>query len=84
MKKAALYKWVTHFSDRRKSVTDEERSGQQATNITEENIAKISQIVHENRQLTVRSIAEQANIDRDTVRKILSEDLDMKIGRAHV
>jgi len=41
------------------------------------NIAKVHQIVHENRQLTVRSIAEQVNIDRETVRKILSEDLDM-------
>jgi hypothetical protein len=66
MKKAALYNWVTHFSDRRESVTDEERSGQPASNRTEENIVKVSQIVHENRQLTVRSIAEQANIDRET------------------
>jgi len=31
-----------------------------------------------NCQLTVRSIAEQVNIDRETVRKILSEDLDMR------
>jgi hypothetical protein len=30
------------------------------------NIAKVCQIVRENRQLTVRSIAEQANIDRET------------------
>jgi len=28
--------------------------------------------------LTVRSIAEQVNIDRETVRKILTEDLDMR------
>jgi len=34
--------------------------------------------VHENHQLTVRSIAEQVNIDRKTVRKILTEDLDMR------
>ena len=32
----------------------------------------------ENRRLTVRSIAEQVNIDRETVRKILTEDLDMR------
>jgi len=31
-----------------------------------------------NRWLTVRSIAEQVNIDRGTVRKILTEDLDMR------
>jgi len=34
--------------------------------------------VHENRWLTVRSIAKQVNIDRETVRKILTEDLDMR------
>jgi len=34
--------------------------------------------VLEDRRLTVRSIAEQVNIDRETVRKILSEDLDMR------
>jgi len=28
--------------------------------------------------LTVRSIAQQVNIDRETVRKILTEDLDMR------
>ena len=32
----------------------------------------------ENRRLTVRSITEQVNIDRETVRKILTEDLDMR------
>jgi hypothetical protein len=33
---------------------------------TEENIAKVHQIVRENHQLTVRGIAEQANLDRET------------------
>jgi len=28
--------------------------------------------------LTVRSIAEQVNIDRETVRKTLAEDVDMR------
>jgi len=78
MKETAVYKWVKHFSEGRESVTDKERSGQPATSRTEENIAKIHQIVRENRRLTVRSIAKQVNIDRETVRKILTEDLDMK------
>ena len=78
MKKTALNKRVQYFSDGRESVTDVERSGRPATSRTEENISKICQIVHENRQLTVRSIAEQVNINRETVRKILTEDLDMR------
>ena len=78
MKKTAVYKWVKRFSEGRESVTDKERSGQPATSRTEENIAKICHIVCENRRLTVRSIAEHMNIDRETVRKILTEDLDMR------
>jgi len=78
MKKTAVYKWVKHFSEGRDSVTDEERSGLQATSRTEENIANVCQIVHEYRRLTVRSIAEQVNIDRETVRKISTEDLAMR------
>jgi len=77
-KKTAVYKWVKRFSEGRESVTEEERSGWSATSRFEESIAKIRQIVRENRRLTVRSIAEQANIDRETVRKILTEDLDMR------
>jgi len=34
--------------------------------------------LRENRRLTVRRIAEQVNIDRETVKKILTEDLDMR------
>jgi hypothetical protein len=34
--------------------------------------------MHENRLLTIRSISKQSNIDRETVRKISTEDLDMR------
>ena len=79
MKKTIFYKWVKCFSEGIESVTDEESSGRPGTSRTEENIAKVRQIVLENRQLTVRSIV---NIDRETVRKILTEDLDMRKVRA--
>jgi len=78
MTKTAVYKWAKRFSEGRESVTGEERSGWPATSRTEENIAKVSQIVRENRQLTVRSIAEQVTIDRETVRNLLPEDRDMR------
>jgi len=59
MKKTAVYKWVKRFSEGRENVADEQRSGQPATSRTEENIAKIRQIVRGNCQLTVRSVAGQ-------------------------
>jgi len=77
MKKTAVYKWVKLFLGE-ECVTDEGRSRRPATSRTEENIEKIRQIVSENHRLTVRSIAEQVNIERETARKILTEDLDMR------
>jgi len=77
-KKSAVYKWGKRFSEGREIVTEEERSGRPATSRTEENIANVRQIVCENRRLTVRSIAVQVNIDRETGKKILTEDLDMR------
>jgi transposase len=56
MKKTAVYKWVSHFSERRESFTSEERSGRPGTSRTEGNIEKICQILRENHWLTVRSI----------------------------
>ena len=69
---------MKRFAEGRGSVTDEEGSGWPATSRTEENIVKIRQIVRENRRLTVRNIAEQVNIDRERVRKVLTENLDMR------
>jgi hypothetical protein len=84
IKKTAVYKWVICSSEGRESVTDEERSEWPATSTTEENIETVHQIMHENRWLTVRNIEEQANIDIVTVRKILTEDLNMrKVSAAH-
>jgi len=78
VKKTAVYKWVKRFSEGRESVTNEERSGRPETSRTQENIAKVRQILRKNPRLTVRSIAEQVNIDKVTVRKIITEDLDMR------
>ena len=69
MKKTAVYKWVKRFSEGRESVTDKERSGRPATSRTEENIANVRKIVLENRRLTVRSKAEQVNIEQKQLRK---------------
>ena len=62
--KTAVCKWVKRFSEGRESVSNEERSGRPATSRTEENIAKVGQIMRENRRLTVSSITEQVNIEK--------------------
>jgi transposase len=61
MKKTVAYKWVTHFSEGRESGPYEESSGRPATSRTEKK-RKFRQIIRENLQLTITSIAEKANI----------------------
>ena len=78
VKETAVYRWGKRCAEGRESGSGEERSGRSATSSTEQHIAQIRQITRENRRLIVRNIAEQANIDRETVTKILTEDLDMK------
>jgi energy-converting hydrogenase A subunit M len=58
------------------SLTKRDQDDQQQGELKK--IAKIPQVLRENRRLTVRSITEQVNIDRETVRKILTEDLDIR------
>jgi predicted HTH transcriptional regulator len=79
MKKTAVYKRVTRFSDGRddEELMKRNQDSQQQAEL-KKTLQKFAIIVHENRRLTVRSTAEQANIDRETVRKILTEDLDMR------
>ena len=52
MKKTAVYKWVKRFSEGRESVNDEERSERPPISRTEENTAKVRQILRENRRLS--------------------------------
>ena len=59
------------------SLTKRDQDSQQQAEL-KKNIAKFRQIVRENRRLTVRSVAEQVNNDRETVRKISTEDRDMR------
>jgi hypothetical protein len=54
-----------------------DQDGQQQAEL-KKTLSKDHQIVCENHRLTVRNIVEQVNLDRETVRKILTEDLDMR------
>ena len=59
------------------SLMKRDQDGQQQAEL-KKTLQKIHQIVCESRWLTVRSIAEQVNIDTEAIRKMLTEDLDMR------
>ena len=54
------------------------RSGQPKTQRTDANVDRVRTLVRSDRRLGVRIIAEELNINRETVRQIVNEDLGMR------
>ena len=63
--------WVTEFKRGRKSSGDDERSGRPKTATTDENIAKVHQMVLDDRRIKVKEIAEVMNMSKERVCHIL-------------
>ena len=57
-----VYKWFERFRNGCESVEDEERSGRPSTSKTQENVAKVCEMIRSNRQLIIKEISEDLNI----------------------
>jgi transposase len=77
MSRARVFEWHKRFSEGREDVKGDERPGRPCTSKTNENVEKIEKIVRIGRRLSIRMIAEMVNIDKETVRHVLHEDLNM-------
>jgi mRNA-degrading endonuclease RelE of RelBE toxin-antitoxin system len=78
MKKSSVFEWHKRFKEGWEDVKDDERTGRPKTHRTDKNVEKVRKLVRSDRQLSVRMMAEELNLDRETVRKILTEDLGMR------
>ncbi|XP_065658445.1 histone-lysine N-methyltransferase SETMAR-like [Hydra vulgaris] len=70
--------WAAEFKCDCQSLGDDEHSGCPKTATTDENIAKVHQLVLDNRRIKVREIAEVMNISKERVCHILHENLSMR------
>ena len=57
---------------------DDPKSGRPSTSKTDRNIERVKQLVRNDRRLTVRMIGEKLGLNRESVRKILRDDLAMR------
>jgi len=73
-----VFGWFNRFKEGRTSVESNPHSGRLSTSRNEEMIAKVRTIVHNNRRLTVREIANDCGISVGSCNAILTDDLHMK------
>lgn len=78
LSKSRVFAWHKRFSDGREDVEDDERSGRPVTMKTDENVERVRTLVRTDRRLGIRKIAEQLNMNKETVRRILTSDLYMQ------
>jgi len=74
LSRSSVFQWYGRFRDGRDDTEDNPRSGW-PTECRNDNNVKISQLLIQNPHLSLRMIADEVNIGKDTVRKIVVEDL---------
>lgn len=73
-----VFEWHKRFKEGWEEVEDDPRNGRLSTSMTEVNVEQVKQIVHVDCQLTVEMIAHQLDMKKDSVWKIITDDLDMR------
>ena len=77
MSRAQAFRWHKMFSEG-KTIVENERSGRPSTTLTSDNTARVRELVRSDRRLTVNMIADEVNVNREAVRRILTEELGMR------
>src|SRR5215469_15132168 len=75
MSRANVYRWYARFRDGREDVKDDARSGRPSTARTDETVESVRRLLTEDRRTTLQMIAGRLNIGKETVRRIVTEDL---------
>jgi hypothetical protein len=72
VKKLGVFEWHKRFEEGRENVQDDPRSGQPKTQRTDVNVGRVRTLVSTDRRVDVRVIAEDLNVNRETVRQIVT------------
>ena len=75
LSRSNVFQWYGQFRDGREDIEDDPRSGQPTECRSDNNFEKISHLLLQNCHLSLRMLADEVNIGKDTVRKIVVEDL---------
>ena len=73
-----VFRWHKSFSEGREQVEDKSRAGRPSTSKTDDSVKRVRSLVRSDRQLTLRMISSELNLNWFTVHQILTQDLDMR------
>jgi hypothetical protein len=76
--RAQAFRWHNMFSEVRTLVEDGQRSGRPSATRTGDNTARARELFRSGRRLTVRMVADEVNMNRETVYLILTEKLEIR------
>jgi len=77
MCRTQTYEWWKHFKEDRTSFDDDPRLGRPSTSKTDDNVAKVREVIRSNRLWTVREVAEDVSISKTVCHDILTEKFGM-------
>ena len=69
LSRSNVFRWYGRFRDGREDIEDDPRSG------CSDNVEKISQLLLQNHHRSLRMLADKVNFGKDTMRRIVVEDL---------
>ena len=70
-----VFQWYRRFCDGREDIEEDPRSGRPTESRIDNNVEMISQLLLQNHHVSLRMLADEVNIGKDTVRKTVVEDL---------
>jgi transposase-like protein len=65
LSRTQVFKWFKRFREGRGEIEDDLCTGQPCTSKTDANTEKVGELVRKNRCLSIRAVAELANIDKE-------------------
>ena len=80
--KTQVYVWFSRFRNGELSLADQSHSGRNSTSRTDENIARISEMILEDRRRTIDDLVDLSGVSWSSCQKILSEELQKKRAAA--
>jgi transposase len=71
----SVFEWFKRFKDERGDLHNDPRSERPSTSRNADTIANVLETVTRDRRLTLRMMLDELNINKETIRQILHEDL---------